>query len=493
MSSQSQNKEDKLKTIVSSYAQAVKENSGKISDPQMLNYEKQIINHFDEVVDIEDFYNIPIGFILPIVSKIEFSSLSNSSTLMKQLIKNTIKAHKNEKETILLMTHINAENTNFTLDQCIEIISSFSNSSLCTELGNIYSQNREGDVEVDYEYVLNKKEKEIGELKSQIIKQEKEADTIQFPPILLPEVKRPTGYVHDLNSAIADNDLGMVRYYIEVQHVDPNQTYGSSLPLDIACRDGVFSIVRYLIEKGARLDMKSYSSYYDNNFEMPIHAACGNGNLSILQYIFQLYPQLIELPDSRGQTPIFHVFNSNLNQNSYHQLDVIKYLIEKVHASPSVVDNEGNTILHKAAYSSSLVVVKYLIENTKMDPNTKGRFGRNALHYACYGKQIPVITYLAEQFQMCVESKDNNGQTPLFYLMSCGSMNIIKDFVEKWHANVNAHEYDGRTPLHHAAYNDSIDVVRYLLLHGADKTIRDSNGKRPFDMASNRQVKSLLA
>ena len=40
---------------------------------------------------------------------------------------------------------------------------------------------------------------------------------------------------------------------------------------------------------------------------------------------------------------------------------------------------------------------------------------------------------------------------------------------------------DRRTALHHAALEQHPDVVRLLLLAGADPTIRDINGDTPFD------------
>jgi ankyrin repeat protein len=43
---------------------------------------------------------------------------------------------------------------------------------------------------------------------------------------------------------------------------------------------------------------------------------------------------------------------------------------------------------------------------------------------------------------------------------------------------------EGWTPLHSAAYRCHIDVVRVLLDHGADPTIRDNNGMTPLELGS---------
>ena len=54
----------------------------------------------------------------------------------------------------------------------------------------------------------------------------------------------------------------------------------------------------------------------------------------------------------------------------------------------------------------------------------------------------------------------------------------------------------GETPLFQAAYWGQLDVVRALLNAGADKTIADSDGKKPIDVVcectSNKQHKDVI-
>ena len=47
--------------------------------------------------------------------------------------------------------------------------------------------------------------------------------------------------------------------------------------------------------------------------------------------------------------------------------------------------------------------------------------------------------------------------------------------------DLNLADYDGRTPLHLAVEENNIEVVRYLIEKGVDKTPKDRWGNSPID------------
>ena len=70
-------------------------------------------------------------------------------------------------------------------------------------------------------------------------------------------------------------------------------------------------------------------------------------------------------------------------------------------------------------------------------------------------------------------------QRSMLYLAAHEDRLIVCTFlVEEMGADINQH-LNGHTPLHAASYYRHPDVVKYLLTHGADTTIKNKNGRTP--------------
>jgi len=48
---------------------------------------------------------------------------------------------------------------------------------------------------------------------------------------------------------------------------------------------------------------------------------------------------------------------------------------------------------------------------------------------------------------------------------------------------LNSYDYDGRTALHLAASEGHLEIVKYLMSHGANANIVDARGNKPLDDA----------
>lgn len=75
-----------------------------------------------------------------------------------------------------------------------------------------------------------------------------------------------------------------------------------------------------------------------------------------------------------------------------------------------------------------------------------------------------------------------SGATPLITAARWGRNGAIHILL-KCNANINAADYRGDTALHIAVFHRHTDVVKTLLEHGADATIKNRNGKIAFDYA----------
>jgi hypothetical protein len=84
----------------------------------------------------------------------------------------------------------------------------------------------------------------------------------------------------------------------------------------------------------------------------------------------------------------------------------------------------------------------------------------------------------------------NNGQ-PLIFAALANQSESMKLLVE-YGANVNAKDSDKCTPLHYSAAKGNIEMVTFLLAHGADKNALCRKFERPIDWARNSQQKAVV-
>ena len=61
------------------------------------------------------------------------------------------------------------------------------------------------------------------------------------------------------------------------------------------------------------------------------------------------------------------------------------------------------------------------------------------------------------------------------------------------HADIKAISHTGKTSLMYAAQNGDAETLRILAEHGADRELRNKEGKSALDLASNDEVKEQLS
>lgn len=103
----------------------------------------------------------------------------------------------------------------------------------------------------------------------------------------------------------------------------------------------------------------------------PLHEACFQGEIEIVQYLLDLGFDPNE-EDDNGNLPIHLAFcNGNV--------DIVKLLVIRG-ADPNRKDRDGFTLLHKAYYLGMEGLVKFLLE-FGASPDVKDNFGRKYLEY----------------------------------------------------------------------------------------------------------------
>ena len=323
----------------------------------VLQFCEQVLNdNFEETATTLSFFKLPLEIIFSVISKQDFSDVENIDKLIQAFIKNTINAHEKEKETIFLLHHLNTKDCYFSLEQCVNILSSFKNVDLCTKLGRAFAEEYK-DIDFDFEFQLQQKDKEIEELKRKILCE------LKFPPIK----ERPVDFQPDIFTAAKEGKLTSVQYIIEHEGIDKNlkDKYGET-PLHIACRYGYIEIVEYLIEKaGANKEEVNGTGW------TPLHYSASGGNLNIIQY-----------------------------------------LIEKAHVSNHPYDRDGKTPLHIACSFNHLPIVKYFVNELHYNVNESDKNGRNPLHIAAQNEFLDIIQFLLS-CNADITLRNNSNQLPI--------------------------------------------------------------------------------
>ncbi|KAL8233971.1 hypothetical protein R6Q59_020071 [Mikania micrantha] len=130
--------------------------------------------------------------------------------------------------------------------------------------------------------------------------------------------------------------------------------------------------------------------------------------------------------------------------------------------------------LHTLALAGQIKFMDNLLGNG-YDIDVIDNEGQTALHKAVVGKKEAVISHLLRK-GASPNLQDLDGATPLHYAVQVGAMQTVKLLV-KSKVDVNVADNEGWTPLHVAMQSRNRDIAKVLLVNGADKTRRTKVSK----------------
>lgn len=111
-----------------------------------------------------------------------------------------------------------------------------------------------------------------------------------------------------------------------------------------------FNIVKYLIEKGADVNIKDYDGW------IPLHWVTLYGSLDAMKYLIDEGMADFNVQDNDGWNAIHWAASEG-------KLDIIKYLVEEKRVDCI------SAILHMAKENGNMNIVQYLTENIRLMEN----------------------------------------------------------------------------------------------------------------------------
>lgn len=151
----------------------------------------------------------------------------------------------------------------------------------------------------------------------------------------------------------------------------------------------------------------------------------------------------------------------------------------KAGISPNTLDSKGNPMLIVAIRDKSKKVTDLLLANPATNVNFANKSGENALMMAAFDGDLPTVKMLVLDKKASVNKQ---GWAPIHYAATNGHLQIV-EFLMAHGARVNAFSPSETTPLMMAIGSGNEQLIKYLLDNGADLSLRNHEGYTAIDIA----------
>ncbi len=290
-------------------------------------------------------------------------------------------------------------------------------------------------------------------------------------------------------------------------------------PLDIAVQEQYLDCVKLLVENGAEVSTDI------------LKVALGTGNDILIKLLFNHAPPI------KANLELAIKYHPEIAKSVIKKISDIN-AVEKFDDGDDSLD-VGDTPLTLAIRCKSVEIVIVLLEEYKADPNKKDDYGNSpiaiAVHEDCdeifdilfeyphsiatlnetltvaflHGKENIIsllqekgatldlsaaINVLRQFFTSKIENPENwnriikihpdvlnqpleDKNTFLNQAVACNKLGLVQSFIETWHVDINQPGEQKKTPLMVAVEMGRVEMIKYLLEHKPDLTIRDAKGK----------------
>ena len=190
----------------------------------------------------------------------------------------------------------------------------------------------------------------------------------------------------------------------------------------------------------------------DENNQTALFKAAESGNLVLLRALLEqnLDP---EHTDNFGENALMVALRCG-------NRSVAECLLKIARDPVKIIDNEGATLLHKAAWGNLPELANVLLLEHNMDIDSKDYAGRTALHVAAYQGNTRFLKYLLEHAAN-VNAVDNEGRTPIFSGAYDGNFKTVKLLCE-YDANLHLKDNSNLTVLEYAISRKEFETAKFL-------------------------------
>ena len=197
-----------------------------------------------------------------------------------------------------------------------------------------------------------------------------------------------------------------------------------------------------------------------------LHYAAKKGLLEMLKFMINHHNCNLMATNKRDET-ILHC--------AVEHTEVAMYLIFECNFDPmTVINNDGDTVLHYAATKGLLEMLKLMINHHNCNLMATNKRDETILH--CAVEHTEVVMYLIIECNFDPMTVINNdGDTVLHYAATKGLLEMLKFMTNHHHCNLMATNKRDETILHRAV--EHTEVVKYLIIrYNYDPMVADKDG-----------------
>ncbi|XP_046334383.1 26S proteasome non-ATPase regulatory subunit 10-like [Haliotis rufescens] len=232
-----------------------------------------------------------------------------------------------------------------------------------------------------------------------------------------------------------------------------------------------------------------------------LHSACLSGDLSAVRRILSVGQADINCRQN-SRTPVMNAAIKGFRE-------VVELLVT-YEADVSLVDKNGDNILHLACWRGEMEVVNYVLSQCLVNIDARGwmkqtavmraarnrhrevmrllvskganvslvdNSGNNILHMVCLQRDLEAVKYVLSQDMVGVNDRGWYERTPVMRAAEKGYKGVVELLVHKG-ANVTLVDKDGNNILHLACQKTNVEMVKYVLSQDmVDVDARNNKGQ----------------
>lgn len=176
--------------------------------------------------------------------------------------------------------------------------------------------------------------------------------------------------------------------------------------------------------------------------------------------------------------------------SAFGEVKKVEAMLAENGSKVTEMDGTGFSALHWAALNARVKVAELLLASGA-DPNCIGARKQTPLHWACIRASTELVTLLIRRGADPTLPDDAGHMSVHLLAQNGGAFGMLQILALEKSPPCDEPDNDGRTALHWAAYKGHWEVVRVLLLMGADPGRQDVMGRTPLHWASAKGKSSI--